>query len=61
MFMRDRIGRRGGGVILYVKQSIQLIQESFLTQHVLEQTRGENLLDIVLSSQKELVDNVKNT
>ena len=36
-----------------------LIQESFLTQHVLEQNRGENVVDIVLSSQKELVDNVK--
>ena len=145
MFRRDRIGRRGGGVILYVKESIQayeikleseadydeavwckivsgnskltivlvyrspnineedntkiqnaikevskgeciimgdfnhghiqwkslestggddqqflfLIQESFLTQHVLEPTRGENVLYIVLSSQKELVDNVK--
>ena len=23
MFSRDRIGRRGGGVILYVKESIQ--------------------------------------
>ena len=23
MFRRDRIGRRGGGVILYVKESIQ--------------------------------------
>ena len=36
-----------------------LIQESFLTQHVLEPTRGENVLYIVLSSQKELVDNIK--
>ena len=36
-----------------------VIQDSFLTQHVLEPTRGENVLDIVLSSQKELVDNVK--
>ena len=36
-----------------------LIQDSFLIQHVLEPTRGENVLDIVLSSQKELVDNVK--
>ena len=35
------------------------IQESFFTQHVLETTRGENVLDIVLSSQKEIVDNVK--
>ena len=138
MFRKDRIGRRGGGVILYVKESIQayeiklekeadcdkavwrkivsgnskltigfvyrspnineddntkinnaikevtkgeciimgyfnhghiqwkylestggedqhflfLIQDSFLTQHVLEPTRGENVLDIVLSSQK---------
>ena len=145
MFRRDRLGRRGGGVILYVKESIEayeiklerkadydeavwckivsgnskltvglvyrspnineedntkiqnatkevskgeciimgdfnhghihwkslestggkdqqfllLIQDSFLTQHVVEPTRGENVLDIVLSSQKELVDNVK--
>ena len=36
-----------------------LVQDSFLTQHVLEPTRGENVLDIVLSSQKEFVDNVK--
>ena len=36
-----------------------LSQESFLTQHVLEPTMGENVLDIVLSSQKELVDNIK--
>ena len=35
-----------------------LIQDSFLTQHVLEPTRGENVLDIVLSSQNELVENV---
>ena len=28
-----------------------LIQDSFLTQHVLEPTRGENVLDLVLSSQ----------
>ena len=36
-----------------------LIQDSFLTQRVLEPARRENVLDIVLSSQKELVDNVK--
>ena len=41
------------------QQFLFLIQDSFLTQHVLEPTRGENALDIVLSSQKELVDNVK--
>ena len=41
------------------QQFLFLIQESFLTQHVLEPTRGENVLYIVLSSQKELVDNVK--
>ena len=33
-----------------------LVQDNFLTQHVLEPTRAT--LDIVLSSQKELVDNV---
>ena len=41
------------------QQFLFLTQESFLTQHVLEPTRGENVLDIVLSSQQELVDNVK--
>ena len=41
------------------QQFIFLIQDRFLTQHVLEPTRGENVVDIVLSSQKELVDNVK--
>ena len=41
------------------QQFLFLIQDSFLTQHVLGPTRGENVLDIVLSSQKELVDNVK--
>ena len=145
MFRKDRLGRRGGGVILYIKKSIQayeiklekeaeceeavwcniitgkstltvglvyrspnismeenekihnaikevskrdciimgdfnhghiqwtslqstgredqeffnLVQDSFLSQLVLEATRGENVLYIVLSSQKEFVDNVK--
>ena len=35
------------------------MQDSFLTQHVLEPIRGENVLNTVLSSQNELVDNVK--
>ena len=43
------------------QQFLFLIQESFLIQHVLEPTRGENVLYIVLPSQKGLVDNVKNT
>ena len=41
------------------QQFLFLIQDSFLTQHVLEPTRGENVLDFVLSSQNELVDNIK--
>ena len=35
-----------------------LIQDNFLTLHVLEPTRAARVLDIVLSSQKEFVDNV---
>ena len=35
-----------------------LVQDNFLTQHVLEPTRVARVLDIVLSSQKEFVDNV---
>ena len=40
------------------QQFLCLIQDNFLTQHVLEPTRATRVLDIVLSSQKELVDNV---
>ena len=35
-----------------------LVQDNFLTQHVLEPTRAARVFDIVLSSQKEFVDNV---
>ena len=35
-----------------------LVQDNFLTQHVLEPTIAARVLDIVLSSQKEIVDNV---
>ena len=40
------------------KQLLCLVQDNFLTQHVLEPTRATRVLYIVLSSQKELVDNV---
>ena len=36
-----------------------LVQDNFLIQHVLEPTRATSVLDMVLSSQKELVDNVE--
>ena len=35
-----------------------LVQNCFLAQHVLEPTRGDNVLDLFLSSNKELVDKV---
>ena len=35
-----------------------LVQDNFLTQHVFEPTRAARILDIVLSSQREIVDNV---
>ena len=41
------------------QQFIFFIQDSFLTPHLVETTRRENVLNIVLSPQKELVDNVK--
>ena len=40
------------------QQFLMLIQEKFLTQHVLQPTRGENVLDLLLSSQNELEKNV---
>ena len=41
------------------QEFLSLVQDSFLFQHVLEATRGENVLHIVLSSLKEFLDNVK--
>ena len=35
-----------------------LVQDNFLTKHILEPTRATRVLDITLSSQKEFVDNV---
>ena len=35
-----------------------LVQDNFLTQHVLEQTRAARVLYIVLSSPEDFVDNV---
>ena len=40
------------------KKCLCLVQDNFLTQHVLEPTRATRVLYIVLSSQKEIVDNV---
>ena len=40
------------------KVCVCLVQDNFLTQHVLEPTRAAREFDIVLSSQKEFVDNV---
>ena len=40
------------------QQFLCLVQDNVLTQHVLETTRATMILDIVLSSQKECVDNV---
>ena len=41
------------------QQFMCLIQDNFLTQHVLQPTRGARVLDLVLSSKKEFVVNVK--
>ena len=40
------------------QQFMCLVQDNFLTQHVLEPTRAARVIYIVLSSQKEFVDNV---
>jgi hypothetical protein len=37
------------------QEFLNLIQDSFLSQHVLEAPRGENVLDIVLSSERHLL------
>ena len=41
------------------QKCLNVVQDSFLSQDVLEPTQGENVLDIVLTSQNEFVDNVK--
>ena len=42
-----------------IPKVVVLVQDNFLTQHVLEPTRAARVLDILLSSQKEFVDNVE--
>ena len=41
------------------KAFFMLVQDCFPTQHVSEPTRGDNILDLILSTQKELIDNVR--
>ena len=41
------------------KAFLMLVQYCFLTQHVSEPTRGDNILDLILSTQKEMIDNVR--
>ena len=40
------------------QQCIFLIQDTFLTQHVIKRTKGENVYMNIVLSQNELVDNV---
>ena len=40
-------------------QFLLLIQDSFLTQYVVQRASGRNVLDLVLSSQNGLVANIK--
>ena len=56
MGILNGIHYRGTGV--EDQKCLCLVQDNLLTQHVLEPTRAIMALDIVLSSQKELVDNV---
>ena len=46
------------GTVVAYQQFMCQVQDYFLTQHVLEPTRAARVLYIVLSSQKECVDNV---
>ena len=41
------------------QEFLNLVHGSSLSQHVLQPIRGKNVLDIVLSPQKEFVDNLK--
>ena len=44
MFRKDRIGRRGGGVILYVKESIQKKTMQNTKRHLMQlQLKSDNL------------------
>ena len=43
------------------QQCMCIRQDNFLTYHVLEITRGARVLDLVLSSQGEFVDNTTST
>ena len=39
-----------------MEKFLECIQDSFFTQHVLHPTRGDNILDLVMSNEEELVE-----
>jgi hypothetical protein len=41
------------------QELVDLVNDCFLTQHVCEETRGKNILDLVFSTDKDLVSNVQ--
>ena len=41
------------------EQFLDLIQDCYLTRHVLDPTRGSNVLDLVLTSESSMVDTVE--
>ena len=49
--MFDTTGGRGG------EEFLDVIQDNFLYQHVNRATRGETILDLVLSFERGLIDN----
>ncbi|ESN91348.1 hypothetical protein HELRODRAFT_165371 [Helobdella robusta] len=38
---------------------LDCIDENFLTQHVMEPTRGENILDLIISAEENLIEEVR--
>ena len=73
---KDRKGKRGGEWGDFNHRNIDwdllesdsegeaflnLTQDFFMTQHVLEPTRGENTLDLVLSTNPDMIKNVNVT
>ena len=40
------------------KKFLECIQDSFFTQHILLPTRGDNIMDLVMSNEEGLVENL---
>jgi len=47
-----------GGVTRHDDMFLEIVKDNFLTQHVMSPTRGTNILDLVITSDSNMIENL---